>query len=111
MSRDIEEKATELARKVDTSLLPFKSAVADWRTWVNDKGQWMFVEKAVVAAVATAYDYEQEKAFKWIGGIVLEWLENNTIKPREIWKFTLQGGLIVSFGAFQNQCFIFMPRK
>lgn len=111
MSNDIQDKATERARKVDTSLLPFKSAAADWQTWINDKGQWMFIEKAVVAAVASEYHYDPDKAFKWMGEIVLEWLENNAIKPRDIWKFTLQGGLVVSFGAFQNQCFVFMPRN
>ena len=106
----IEDKATERARKVDVSLLPFKSAAADWETWVNDLGQWMFIEKAVVSAVVSVYGYDQKMAFEWVGQTVLDWLVKNTIKPRSIWKFNLVGGLQIKFGAFQNQCFVFMPR-
>jgi hypothetical protein len=112
VTRDIEDKATERARKVDTTLLPFKSSATDWLTWINDAGQWMFIEKAVVAAAATHYGYEFDAAFKWVGQTILDWLQKpeNAIRPREIWNFNFRGGFSVKFGAFQNQCFVFMPR-
>jgi len=112
---DLEKKATQKARTVDPQTLPFPTTTSDWQTWVSEQGQWIFIEKAVVDTVATAFSYEKEQAFQWVGTKMLDWLIANSaqVKPRAIWKIRFEGckDKPVNFGVFQNQCFVFMPRK
>lgn len=114
---DLELKALAKARTVDPLLLPFPTSANDWRTWVSDKGQWIFIEKSVVRFIAKMFGFDNEHAFDWVGKKLLEWLQDpknsSQLKPRAIWNFNFEGqkDKPINFGVFQNQCFVFMPRK
>ena len=118
-SSEMEKKATQKARTVDPHDLPFPTSVDDWQTWVSDQGAWIFIDKAVVAAIAAAYAYDNEQAFQWVGARMLEWLTDNPakLKPRQIWEFKFAGvkgnsvAAVVNFAVFNNKCFVFMPGK
>lgn len=109
---DLEKKATQRARTIDPRILPFPTSAEAWQTWVSDQGQWIFIEKAAVNAIGTAFSFDYDQAFQWLGTRMLEWLAVNStqVKPRTIWKFDFTG-CTVNFGVFQNQCCVFMPRK
>lgn len=110
----MEKKATQQARTFNPANLPFSTTVEEWDTWVNNSGQWMFIEKSVAAAVSTMLGCSREEAFAQVGQWMLDWLTRNTApKPRTIWRITFAKcrDLAVSFGVYNNQCFIFMPRQ
>ncbi len=112
---ELEKHATQKARTVDPSVLPFATSAAEWQTWLGPQGQWIFIEKAGIKAVANAFGFSAEEAFQFIGEQMLIWLAAKAakVKPREIWKieFDKRQDTPVNFGIFQNQCFVFMPRK
>jgi hypothetical protein len=114
-SSDLEKKATQKARTVDPKDLPWNTSADDWQTWVSEQGAWIFIEKAVVAAISSAFASDKEQAFQWVGARMLEWLSSNSakLKPRAIWKIEFAGvkDTPVNFGVFNNKCFVFMPRK
>ena len=111
---ELETQATQKARTVDPTVLPFPTSASDWQTWVGPQGQWIFIEKAVVKAVATAFGFSVEEAFQFIGEQMLVWLAAKAakVKPREIWKieFDKRQDTPVTFSIFANQCFVFLPR-
>lgn len=114
-SQEMERQATMRAMTVDPTILPFPTAKDQWQTWVNDQGQWIFIEKAVVGAVTLAFDCDKDVGFNWVGEQMLGWLtnpKNTSPKPRTVWKIRFGGcpDVQMNFGIFQNQCFVFMPR-
>mgnify|MGYP005613772479 FL=1 len=114
MSSELEKQATQKARTVDPSVLPFTTSADDWQTWVSPLGQWVFIEKAVTAAVASAFAFGKDEAFQFVGEQVLSWLTTEKApRPQKILKieFYNRKDIPLYFGIFQNQCFIFMPRK
>jgi hypothetical protein len=116
---ELEKKATIKARTVDPSVLPVASPPfpppEGWMTWLSDQGQWIFVEKEVVNFIASAFGQDHGQAFQFIGQEMLKWLKENgcKVKPRDIWKivFMNRGDAPVNFAVFNNQCFVFMPRR
>jgi len=113
MPSELERQATQKARTVDPSVLPFPTSAADWQTWVSPLGQWIFIEKTVTTAVAAAFAFGKDEAFQFVGEQVLEWLKTNTPRQGKVLKIEFYGRKDVPLylGVFSNQCFIFMPRK
>src|SRR5690242_8983139 len=112
-TEDLEKRATLQARTFNPSILPFPTAVADWQTWVSDKGQWMFIEKQLTSVVANSLQLTKTEAFYWLGDRMLNWLTTKAApKPNSTYRIKIDGreDPPVNFGVFQNQCFVFLPR-